>query len=98
MRRRKVWFLLLLIAIALALATLVGWVSGRRQRINPERAGFGLFMFGLLVARLAVESVRQDAPLPDLAPHNGAGERVQSRDYAGRTLVINMWASDPAPV
>jgi prolipoprotein diacylglyceryltransferase len=43
----------LLLLVALALATLVGWISGRKQRINPERAVFGLFMFGLLVARLA---------------------------------------------
>ncbi len=151
----------LLLLIALALATLVGWISGRRQRINPERAVFGLFIFGLLVARLAfvagywpqyendllrtvdirdggfsawpgvvaviagaaimvwrrplqrrplawgvasgvlfwwlthlaVEGYRQDIPLPDLALRNGAGERVQMRDYTGRKLVINLWAT-----
>jgi thiol-disulfide isomerase/thioredoxin len=43
----------LLLLAALALATLVGWISGRRQRINPERALFGLFLLGLVVARLA---------------------------------------------
>ena len=151
----------LLLLVALALATLVGWISGCKQRINPERAVFGLFMFGLLVARLAfvarywpqyesdplrivdirdggfstwpgviavgasavtmvwrrplqrrplgwgvasgllfwwlsslaVESVRQDAPLPDLAFRNDKSERVQLRDYAGRKLVINLWAT-----
>ncbi|SET69410.1 TlpA family protein disulfide reductase [Pseudomonas graminis] len=151
----------LLLLVALALATLVGWNSGRKQRINPERAVSGLFMLGLLVARLAfvarywrqyesdllrivdirdggfsawpgvvavvagaaitawrrplqrrplglgvasgllfwwlsslaVESVRRDVPLPDLALRNGAGERVQLRDYTGRKLVINLWAT-----
>lgn len=151
----------LLLLVALALATLVGWICGRKQRINPERAVFGLFMFGLLVARLAfvarywpqyesdplrivdirdggfsawpgviavvasavtmvwrrplqrmplgwgvasgllfwwlsslaVDSVRQDAPLPDLALRNDKGERVHLRDYAGRRLVINLWAT-----
>lgn len=151
----------LLLLVALALATLVGWISGRKQRVNPERAVFGLFMFGVLVARLAfvarywpqyenellrivdirdggfsawpgvmatiagaaimasrrplqrrplvwgvasgllfwwlsslaVESVRRDVPLPDLALRNAAGERVQLRDYTGRKLVINLWAT-----
>ena len=155
----------LLLLVALALATFVGWISGRRQRINPERAVFSLFMLGLLVARLAfvarywpqyesdllrivdirdggfsawpgviavvasaalmawrrplqrrplawgvasgllfwwlsslaVESLRKDVPLPDLALRNGAGERVQLRDYAGRKLVINLWATWCSP-
>ncbi len=43
----------LLLLVALALATLVGWLSGRRQRVNPERELFGLFLLGLAVARLA---------------------------------------------
>lgn len=43
----------LLLLGALALATVVGWISGRRQRINPERELFGLFVLGLVVARLA---------------------------------------------
>jgi thiol-disulfide isomerase/thioredoxin len=43
----------LLLLVALALATVVGWISGRRQRINPERELFGLFVLGLVVARLA---------------------------------------------
>ena len=43
----------LLLLVALALATLVGWISGRRQGINPERELFGLFVLGLVVARLA---------------------------------------------
>ncbi|HEX8587705.1 TlpA disulfide reductase family protein [Pseudomonas sp.] len=151
----------LLLLVGLALATLVGWISGRKQRVNPEPSVFGLFIVGLLVARLAfvarywpqyesdllrivdirdggfsawsgviaavagaavmawrrplqrwplgwalasgllfwwlsslaVESVRRDVPLPDLALRNGAGEGVQLRDYAGRKLVINLWAT-----
>lgn len=43
----------LLLLIALALATLAGWLAGRRQRVNPERVLFGLFMLGLVIARLA---------------------------------------------
>lgn len=43
----------LLLIVALVLATLVGWISGRPQRINPERMLLGLFLLGLLVARLA---------------------------------------------
>ena len=43
----------LLLLVALALATVVGWISGRRKGINPERELFGLFVLGLVVARLA---------------------------------------------
>jgi thiol-disulfide isomerase/thioredoxin len=43
----------LLLLVALALATVVGWISGRRQGFNPERELFGLFVLGLIVARLA---------------------------------------------
>jgi thiol-disulfide isomerase/thioredoxin len=43
----------LLLLFALALATLVGWISGRKRRINPERSLFGLFLLGLVVARLS---------------------------------------------
>jgi thiol-disulfide isomerase/thioredoxin len=43
----------LLLLVALALATVVGWISGRQRRINPERELFSLFVLGLLVARLA---------------------------------------------
>lgn len=43
----------LLLLVALAIATLVGWISGRRQRVNPERMLFALFVLGLVVARLA---------------------------------------------
>ncbi|WP_296255260.1 MULTISPECIES: TlpA family protein disulfide reductase [unclassified Pseudomonas] len=42
-----------LLFAALLFATLIGWLTGRRQRINPERALFGLFLLGLLVSRLA---------------------------------------------
>ncbi|MGH8418489.1 MAG: prolipoprotein diacylglyceryl transferase family protein [Pseudomonas sp.] len=42
-----------LLLAALALATLVGWIIGRRQKINPERSLFGLFVLGLMIARLA---------------------------------------------
>lgn len=43
----------LLLLTALALATFVGWLSGRRRQINPERVLFGLFILGLVAARLA---------------------------------------------
>jgi thiol-disulfide isomerase/thioredoxin len=42
----------LLLLAALVLATFVGWLSGRRQQVNPERALFGLFVLGLLLARM----------------------------------------------
>lgn len=42
----------LLLLAALVLATFVGWLSGRRQGVNPERALFGLFLLGLLLARV----------------------------------------------
>jgi len=42
----------LLLLAALVLATFVGWLGGRRQRVNPERALFGLFLLGLLLARV----------------------------------------------
>lgn len=42
----------LLLLLSLALATLVGWLTARRVGSNPETALFGLFMLGLLGARL----------------------------------------------
>jgi len=38
---------------ALVLATVVGWLSGRPRKINPDQALFGLFLLGLVVARAA---------------------------------------------
>jgi thiol-disulfide isomerase/thioredoxin len=43
----------LLLLIGLTLATLVGWLAGRTKRVNPEKAIFGLFVLGVLVARLS---------------------------------------------
>lgn len=43
----------LLLIGALALATLVGWIAGRRHGVNPERAIFGLFIAGLMISRLS---------------------------------------------
>jgi thiol-disulfide isomerase/thioredoxin len=42
----------LLLLLAVALATFVGWLSGRRRGINPERTLFNLFLLGLVFARL----------------------------------------------
>jgi thiol-disulfide isomerase/thioredoxin len=151
----------LLLLMALALATLVGWIAGRRQRINPERVLFALFLLGVLVARLAfvvaywmqyqssllrivdirdggfivwpgvlavvigtavmawrrpaqrmslgmgvasgvvfwwlanltLDAQHEEARLPDLTLRNAAGQSVQLVDYAGRKLVINLWAT-----
>ena len=151
----------LLLLVALALAILVGWLGGRRNRVNPERNLFGLFMLGLLVARLTFVSVywaqyrhqwlsiidirdggfflwpgviavvigalvrgwkrpilrtplglgvgsglffwglaslalnahHEDARLPDLTVRNANGNAVQLRDYQGKPLVINLWAT-----
>jgi thiol-disulfide isomerase/thioredoxin len=41
----------LMLLIALALATLVGWLTGRKRRVNPEKALFALFLLGVLAAR-----------------------------------------------
>ena len=43
----------LLMILALALATLVGWRVAKRGGDNPESVLFGLFMLGLVVARCA---------------------------------------------
>ncbi len=43
----------LLLLIALVLATLVGWLVGRKQKINPEKVIFSLFLSGVLIARLS---------------------------------------------
>lgn len=151
----------LLLLAALALGTVVGWMSGRRQKINPERSLFSLFLLGLVVARLAfasaywsqyqaqplsiidirdggflvwpgiiaaligavirgwqrpalraplglgmvsgllfwwlaglvVSAQHEDARLPDLALLNAAGETVALRGYAGKPLVVNLWAT-----
>lgn len=43
----------LLLLGSLALAILAGWLAGRSRRVNPEPTLFGLFLLGLLAARLA---------------------------------------------
>ena len=43
----------LLLILALAMATLVGWRVAKRGGENPESVLFGLFLLGLLVARLS---------------------------------------------
>ena len=43
----------LLLILTLALATLVGWRVAKRGGENPESVLFGLFLLGLLVARLS---------------------------------------------
>jgi thiol-disulfide isomerase/thioredoxin len=47
----------LLLLISLTLATLVGWIAGRAKRVNPEKVIFGLFLLGVLIARLSFVSV-----------------------------------------
>ena len=42
----------LLLILALALATLVGWRVAKRGGENPESVLFSLFLLGLLVARI----------------------------------------------
>jgi thiol-disulfide isomerase/thioredoxin len=151
----------LLLLTALALATLVGWLIGRRTRINPERAVFGLFIGGLLIARLGfviaywsqyqrhplnildirdggflvwpgliailiggvtlgwarpalrkplgagvasgllfwwlaglgMNALHAEARLPDMTVRNAAGESVNLRDFQGKPLVVNLWAT-----
>ncbi|MFJ5296976.1 prolipoprotein diacylglyceryl transferase family protein [Pseudomonas sp. NPDC088368] len=151
----------LLLLGALALATLVGWLFGRRRKVNPERAIFGLFVVGVLVARLGfviaywsqyrrhpfniidirdggflvwpglvtvligtviwgwnrpavrkplgagvasgllfwwlagwgMSVLHADARLPDMAVLNAAGQPVHVRDFQGKPLVVNLWAT-----
>ena len=151
----------LLLLLALAVATLVGWITGRRRGINPERALFGLFLLGLLASRLGfvaeywtqysfhplniidirdggfliwpgvvaimigaalhgwhrpllrmpmgmgvvsglvfwwlsalgVSALHADARLPELTLNDAAGAPVQLRDFQGKSLVINLWAT-----
>jgi thiol-disulfide isomerase/thioredoxin len=65
----------LVLLLALGLATLVGWLTGRRSGSNPESALFGLFLLGLLAARLgfviAWWAHYQDAPLQALDIRDG---------------------------
>lgn len=150
-----------LLFTSLLLATLVGWLIGRRQGCNPERQLFRALLVGLLVARLAFVLVYaefyRDAPwraldirdggfiawpgvlaglatgawycwrqvqmrrplgvamgvglvlwlggnlmlqalergtrLPDLQVRDIQGNPVNLRDYAGRPLVVNLWAT-----
>lgn len=57
----------LLLLAGLTLATLVGWITGRARRVNPEKAIFGLFLLGVLIARLSFVIVYwaqyRDSPL-----------------------------------
>jgi thiol-disulfide isomerase/thioredoxin len=65
----------LLILASLALATLVGWLAGRRRGGNPESELFSLFIIGLLAARLgfviAYWPQYRDAPLQALDIRDG---------------------------
>lgn len=65
----------LVILIALALATLVGWLVGRRRGGNPESKLFNLFIIGLLAARLgfviAYWPQYREAPLQALDIRDG---------------------------
>lgn len=47
----------LLLISALALATFVGWRVARRGGENPESVLFGLFLIGMLAARIAFVAV-----------------------------------------
>ncbi|MEO9331443.1 MAG: TlpA family protein disulfide reductase [Pseudomonas sp.] len=146
---------------SLLLATLVGWLIGRRHGCNPESQLFRMLMVGLLVARVAfvlvyaeyyrdepwrvvdirdggfiawpgvlaglalgvwylwrqatlrrplgvamgvglalwlggnltLQALEQGTRLPDLQVRNLQGEAVNLRDYAGRPLVVNLWAT-----
>ncbi|SDQ01722.1 TlpA disulfide reductase family protein [Ectopseudomonas guguanensis] len=146
---------------SLLLATLVGWLIGRRHGCNPESQLFRMLMVGLLVARVAfvlvyaeyyrdepwravdirdggfiawpgllaglalgvwylwrqatlrrplgvamgvglalwlggnlrLQALEQGTRLPDLQVRNLQGEAVSLRDYAGRPLVVNLWAT-----
>ena len=65
----------LLLILALALATLVGWQVAKRGGENPESVLFGLFLLGLLVARigfvLAFWQHFQNSPLKMLDLRDG---------------------------
>lgn len=65
----------LLLLLALGLATLAGWLTGRRGGSNPESSLFGLFLLGLLAARLGFVidywAQYQDAPLQALDIRDG---------------------------
>lgn len=146
---------------SLLLATLVGWLIGRRHGCNPERQLFRMLLLALLVARLAfvlvyaefyrdapwrvvdirdggfiawpgllaglalggwylcrevrlrkplavglsvglalwlggsymMHALEQGTRLPDLQLQDEQGMAVNLRDYAGKPLVVNLWAT-----
>ncbi|MET0610043.1 MAG: TlpA disulfide reductase family protein, partial [Pseudomonas caspiana] len=65
----------LLLLVALGLATLVGWLMGRRSGNNPESSLCGLFLLGLMAARLgfviAYWAQYRDAPFQALDIRDG---------------------------
>lgn len=65
----------LLLITALGVATLLGWLSGRKTGSNPESTLFGLFLLGLLAARLSFVLVYwtqySDKPLQALDVRDG---------------------------
>ncbi len=150
-----------LLFASLLLATLVGWLVGRRHGSNPEGQLFRMLMLGLVVARLAfvlvyaefyrdepwrvvdirdggfiawpgvlaglalgawylcrqsalrrplsiamsvglalwlggsllLHAFEQGTRLPDLQVRDTQGNPVNLRDYAGKPLVVNLWAT-----
>ena len=146
---------------SLLLATLVGWLIGRRHGCNPERQLFRMLLLALVVARLAfvlvyaefyreapwrvvdirdggfiawpgllaglalgawylwrearlrrplgvalsvglalwlggsymMHALEQGTHLPDLQLQDEQGMAVNLRDYAGKPLVVNLWAT-----
>lgn len=65
----------LLLLAALGLATLLGWLAGRRTQNNPESTLFSLFLLGLLGARLVFVLIYwaqyRDTPLQTLDIRDG---------------------------
>lgn len=79
------------LAVALTGAVVYGW---RRPRVRrPLAAGLaaGLLLWGL--GGLASQAHTTGARLPDIAVSNAEGAPLSLRHYAGRPLVVNLWAT-----
>lgn len=79
------------IAAVLVATAVLAWRRPMQRRGLAWGVASGLLFWWL--ANLAVDVHRADVRLPDLALRNDAGERVHLRDYTGRRLVINLWAT-----
>lgn len=76
---------------ALSLGSWIAWRDGTLRK--PLGWGMAVGVLCWAAASFVLLSLEQATRLPDLALRNAQGEPVALRKYAGKPLVINLWAT-----